>query len=52
LDSEATKEAAEQQPSISKYAQIIRHTWPFKEYYSSPPNTFRKHYKGCRFVPH
>jgi transposase len=33
-DSEATKEAAEQQPSTST---------PFKEYYSSPPNSSRKH---------
>jgi hypothetical protein len=41
-DSEATKEAAEQQPSTNKYAQIIRHTWPFKEHYSSPPNSSRK----------
>jgi hypothetical protein len=32
--------------------QIIRHTWPFKENYSSPPNSSRKIYKSCRVVPH
>jgi hypothetical protein len=28
--------------TINKYEQIIRHTWPFKEYYSSPSNSSRK----------
>jgi hypothetical protein len=39
-DSEATKEAAEQQPSTS--VRRLSDTWPFKDYYSSPPNSSRK----------
>jgi transposase len=43
-DSEATKEAAEQQPSIST-RRLSDNTWPFNEYYSLPPNSSRKYLK-------
>jgi hypothetical protein len=50
-DSEATKEAAEQQ-NINKYAQIISHTWPSKSTIHSHLTVIGKIYKSCKIVLH
>jgi hypothetical protein len=49
-DSEATKDAAEQQPSTS--TRRLSHTWPFEEYYHCHLTALGKFYKSCRFVTH
>jgi hypothetical protein len=50
-DIEATKEAAEQQPSTS--TRRLSDTFgPSESLYSSPPNSSRKNLQSCRIVPH
>jgi hypothetical protein len=50
-DSEATREAAEQQPSTSM-RRLSDTLGPSKSYYSSPPNSSRNNLQSCRVVPH